>query len=205
MPIKGTSPAEILFIYALTLMICGALAYYASGYQSKAKSSLYVGNGSAVVCFLLAMGVRNLHLKKGEPGFIIMMICIHLAIIFPFVLGIAVSWRLILAWNNPEKNYVIPYFAAIVVASALTVATLYTFKPKRKPASLQDDTQSSVSTQDAVANGHPSMTDSLNTSSNKNVQQQLQQQRQQQQQPQSAVRQSSGHVVRKRARRATAM
>lgn len=200
---KATSPAEVLALYGFTLMICGALAFYSSGYLPKAKSSLYIGNGSAIISFLLAMGVRNMDVKKGDPGYVLMMICIHLALIFPVVLGLAVSWRLFLAWNNPEKAYVIPYFVAIVASSILTFAILYTFKPEKKTPQQQsqsekglqrdDDSQSSVSTQQTDTLQQDLSRDSSSSAAVSSLQQQPQ------------LSQPSGNSVRKRARRATAM
>lgn len=203
---KSTSPAEVLALYGFTLMICGALAFYSSGYQPKAKSSLYIGNGSAIISFLLAMGVRNMDVKKGDIGYTLMMICIHLALIFPVILGVAVSWRLYLAWNVPEKAYVIPYFFAIVASSMLTFAILYTFKPAKKTPEEQqqhsksenelkqdEDAQSSVSTQQTDALQQDSSRDSSSFATGSSLQQQTQ------------LPQTSGNTVRKRARRATAM
>lgn len=128
---KGTTPTEVLVIYGLTLMICGALAFYASGMQPKAKSSLFIGNGSAIISFGLAAGVRNMRVRKGEPGFLSMMICIHIALIFPLLMASVVSWRLFLAWSIPSKAYLRPYFIGIIVSSLISFATLYTFKPKK--------------------------------------------------------------------------
>lgn len=200
-----TSPAEVLAVYGLTLMICGALAFYSSGYLPKAKSSLYIGNGSAIISFLLAMGVRNMNVKKGDRGYILMMVCIHVALLFPVVLGLAVSWRLMLAWNNPEKAYVVPYFAAIIAASMVTFSILYSFKPKKDTSQqhreqeqqpsdkdqnqVDDDSQSSLSTQqtDALQEDSSSFAAASNP-------------RQMPSQPQT-----SANTVRKRARRATAM
>lgn len=126
------TPAEVLSILGLTLMICGALAFNASGLLKSAMSSIYVGNGGAVICFMLAAGCRDTTLKKGDSGYKLMMICVHLAIVWPIILGSAVSWRLWLAWNNPAKAYLKPYFGTIVAACVLTSAAMFALKPKRK-------------------------------------------------------------------------
>lgn len=123
--------AELLTILALTLMICGAMAYQQSGMIKSALSAIYVGNGGAVVSFLLAAGARNTTLKKGDSGYKIMMICVHLAIIWPLVMATAVGWRLWLAWNVPEKQYLKVYFSVIVVACLLTSAGVASLKPKK--------------------------------------------------------------------------
>lgn len=173
---RNTTPAEILLLYGLTLMVCGALAFRESGYKPKAVSSLYLGNGSAVVCFLMAAGCRKIDVKKGEPGYKSMMISIHLALLFPLLLTGVVSWRLALAWNDPQKSYIIPYFAAFILSSLLSFGVLYSFKPAKKSADKHhlsqdqqakmllnnaDDTTSSIVTDyvemDNMANG---MTDS---------------------------------------------
>lgn len=135
-------PAEMLTIYGLTLMICGALAYQESGLQKKALSSLYMGNGAAIFSFILGVGVRNTNLKKGDPGYKIMMVCIHLAFIFPILFGGVITWRLWLAWNVPEKSYVKPYFSVIVIMSFLTSVVVYSKKPKKnKPVDAHEMTQ----------------------------------------------------------------
>lgn len=194
---KGTTPAEVLSLYGLTLMICGALSFYASGMQSKAKSSIFIGNGSAVICFVLAFGVRNMNLHKGDPGYVLMMICIHLALVFPLVMTGVVSWRLALAWPIAEKAYVRPYFIGIVVSSLLCFAIMYTFKPKKnKPADSEekDDTTSLASEiPDDQATNENEPTDSNASKERRRVP------------SRQTTAPTSNNVVRKRARRATAM
>eukprot|EP00177_Eucheuma_denticulatum_P007048 GFKZ01012827.1.p1 GENE.GFKZ01012827.1~~GFKZ01012827.1.p1 ORF type:complete len:172 (-),score=18.75 GFKZ01012827.1:881-1396(-) len=136
------TPAEVLSLLGLTLMVCGALAFNESGLQKSAISAIYVGNGGAVVCFMLAAGCRDTTLKKGDSGYKIMMICVHLAIVWPIILGSAVGWRLWLAWNNPAKAYLKLYFGIIVAACVLTTAAMVALKPKKKeegaPAKQED-------------------------------------------------------------------
>lgn len=123
----------MLAIFGLSLMICGALAYQAAGSAPKAISSIYVGNASALIAFLLAAGVRNPQVQKGDPGYKAFMICIHVAFVFPIVLGAVVSWRLVKAWPNPAKAYLLPYLAFMIVSCAVTALTIYLMKPV-KPA-----------------------------------------------------------------------
>lgn len=130
---QSVTPSEMLSMYGLVLMVAGALAYTAAPETAKAMSSIYMGNGGALISFLLAFGVRNIAIKKGEPNFIIMMICIHLAFIFPVLFGGVVGWRLSLAWNNPAKAYLKPYFLVIIGMSLITAAFVYSQKPKRAP------------------------------------------------------------------------
>ena len=125
--------SEMMAVYGLSLMFCGALAYQASGMQSKAMSSIYMGNGGAVLAFLLGFGVRNTDIKKGEPGFAMMMISIHLAFIFPLLFGGVVAWRLRLLWDVPAKAYLKPYLTVIIGMSLLTAAVIYRMKPKKEP------------------------------------------------------------------------
>lgn len=126
------SPAEMLMIHGLMLMVCGALAFQASGFQRHAMSAIYVGNGGAVVSFLLAVGMRDTTLKKGEAGYKTMMACVHLAVVYPLVIAVAVGWRLSKAWGVPEKAYLKPYFGAIVGVSLLATAVMVALKPKRE-------------------------------------------------------------------------
>lgn len=162
---KGVSPSEILAIYGLTLMICGALAFYASGYQAKAKSSLYMGNGGAAVSFALAAGARNIRLQKGDRGYMLMMVCIHIALVFPVLMAGVVSWRLALAWQVPAKAYLRPYLIAIIVSSLITTAVLSTFKPrknaKQKGAVPAQDTDSISTAVDANATDSASYVESV--------------------------------------------
>lgn len=126
------APAEILTLHALVLMICGALAFFESGMVESARSAMYVGNGGAVISFLLAAGVRDMKLKKGDSGYKLMMICVHLAIVYPIILGGAVGWRLSLAWNNPAKAYLKPFFSVIVGMCAITAGVIISAKPKKE-------------------------------------------------------------------------
>lgn len=200
---ERTSPAEVLTLYGLTLMICGSLSFYAADMQSRAISSIYMGNGSGLLCFCLAAGVRNTHLAKGQPGYKMMMACIHFALLFPLVMAGAVSWRLLLAWSVPEKAYVRPYFMAIIASSLLCFAILYTFKPKKgaKAVGEMDDTVSVVSDTTEVTrevkpeaqqtNEEPSLTADA-TAARRRV-------------SNASNPSGSTNVVRKRARRAAAM
>lgn len=129
---KFIAAAEMLTIYGLTLMICGALAYQSSGLASNALSAIFMGNGGAVVSFLLAAGTRDLALKKGERGYKTMMIAVHLAFIFPLLFGGVIAWRLFLAWNIAHKSYLKPYFSIIVFMSLVTAAVMYSKKPKKE-------------------------------------------------------------------------
>lgn len=95
-------------------------------------SSIYVGNGSALISFMLAVGCRNTTLKKGERGYKVMMICVHAAIVWPVLLGGVVGWRLWLAWNVATKAYLKPYFGGIVVACLLTSLGIASLKPKKE-------------------------------------------------------------------------
>lgn len=143
---RNTSPSEVLLLYGLLMMIIGALAFQASGYERKAKSALYMGNGSALLSFLLAIGVRNYgKIDKHQPGFKLVMASVHLALIKTLVLCGVVGWRLSLAWNNPAKAYLAPYLVAIIAVSATTFAALAAFKPKKQRGNAElADTQSSI-------------------------------------------------------------
>lgn len=126
------TPAELLSMHGLTLMICGAFAFQASGVSPNAMSSIYVGNGSALISFILALGCRDTSLKKGERGYKAMMICVHVAILWPILLGAVVGWRLWLAWNVASKAYLKPYFGGIVAACLLTSLGIASLKPKKE-------------------------------------------------------------------------
>lgn len=146
---RNTSPAEILLMYGLSLMICGALAFQASDYKDSAKSSLYMGNGGAVLSFLLAAGTRKMaSLEKGQPGYVLMMICIHLALLYPVLMAAVVSWRLSLAWNAVAKAYVIPYLVAIIVCSLGSFVLLYSFKPTKTKKVADGDDSSTTSSRE---------------------------------------------------------
>lgn len=146
------SPAEMLTIHGLVLMICGALAYQESGFAQSAMSAIYVGNGGAVVSFLLAAGMRNTKLKKGESGYKMMMICVHLAVVYPIILGAAVGWRLSLAWNNPDKAYLKPFFSTIVGFCVLTSAFMIAAKPKKEDVTeTKDESESAAAETEATS------------------------------------------------------
>lgn len=123
-------------------MMVGAMAFLASGESKKAMSSIYMGNGGAAISFLLGVGVRNLKLKKGEPGYKTLMICIHLGFIFPLLFASAIGWRLNLAWDNPAKAYLKPYFLIIIAASILTSVMIYLEKPKKSKTTEKKDEDS---------------------------------------------------------------
>lgn len=128
---QAVNPAEMLTIYGLTLMIVGALAFQAAPQDAKAMSSIYMGNGGALISFLLAVGARDTTIERGQPGYIPMMISVHLAFIFPIIYGSAVAWRLALAWDVAAKAYLRPYFMTIVAMSVLTAVVVYLAKPKK--------------------------------------------------------------------------
>lgn len=127
-------PAESLAFYGLVLMMCGALAFQAAGAKKSAMSALYVGNGGALLCFALAGGIGSVMPKKGEKGFKLSMACVHIAIIYPMLIAGALSWRLSKSWNVAEKQYIIPYFSVMIVASILTTASIVMNKPKKDRA-----------------------------------------------------------------------
>lgn len=131
--------------YAFGLMISGALAFQASGMNKNAMSSIYVGNGGALICILLAAGMRNPKLKKGEAGYKLMMICVHVAIVFPLILGAIVAWRLSLAWNVPEKAYLKPYLSAIIAISILACIGVVLNKPKKNEATASSEEKAKTS------------------------------------------------------------
>lgn len=124
-------PVEMLTLYGLTLMVCGALAFQESGLKPEARSAIYVGNGGALISFLTAAGVRNLKLKKGEPGYMLMMIAVHWAVVFPLIIATALGVRLTLAWNVPAKAYLKPYFSIMIAMSLATSAVLVMSRPKK--------------------------------------------------------------------------
>lgn len=140
-------PAEMMAVYGLTLMICGALAFQAAGGKSNAKSALIVGNFGAVLSFILAGGIGTTIPKKGASGYKLYMACVHIALVYPVVLGGALSWRLSLAWHKPVRNYLI----AMIIASILTVAVVAINKPKSGKAAARAKTvaKASKAAQDA--------------------------------------------------------
>lgn len=117
-----------------------------------AMSAMYVGNLGAAISFLLAAGVRDMTLKKGDSGYKVMMICIHIAIVYPIMLGSAVGWRLWLAWNNPAKAYLKPFFSIIVGMCAITSAILISAKPKKETGA-EKKNEGPISTDETDATG----------------------------------------------------
>lgn len=97
-------------------------------------TALYVGNGAAVITFLTAAAVGSKKIKKGEPGYRLMMAGVHWALVYPLVLAAALSWRLYKAWGNPAKAYLVPYFVTMIVASVAVVVGIALQKPKRNVA-----------------------------------------------------------------------
>lgn len=134
-------------------MICGALAFQDSNQAKNAMSAIYMGNGGAVICFLLAAGSRDPTVKKGEKGYKLMMISVHLAFIFPLLFGGVVGWRLWKAWNIPHKAYLKPYFSIIVAMSLLTAGVIYSKKPQRAAETKQkkDEDEQSETTKNTEA------------------------------------------------------
>ncbi len=128
------NPQEILTLYGLCLMLCGALAFQASGRKDGAMTALYVGNGAAAITFLTAAAVGNKKLNKGDPGYKLMMAGVHWALVYPLLLAGALSFRLYKAWGNPAKAYLIPYFVTMIVASVAVVAGIAVQKPKKATA-----------------------------------------------------------------------
>ncbi len=140
-------PAETMALYGLTLMICGALAFQAAGATAKAKSALIVGNFGAVLSFILAGGIGTTIPKKGAPGYKMYMACVHIALVYPVILGSALAWRLWLAWHKPMRNYLL----VMVTASILTAALVALNKPKNGKAAARAKTvaKAAKATQDA--------------------------------------------------------
>lgn len=122
-------------MYGLVLMMCGALAFQASGMKTAARSALIVGNGGAALAFLLAGGCgMGAMPQRGEKNYRRAMICVHLAIVYPAFLGLVIGWRLWKAMGNAEKAYLVPYLAAMCAASLVTTLTVVAAKPKKQSA-----------------------------------------------------------------------
>ena len=125
-------------IHGLVLMVCGPLAFQASGFQEKTQLAMYVGNGGSVVSFLLVVSMRDTTLKKGQAGYKVMMASVHLAVVYPMLIGGAVARRLLKAWHNRDKANLKPYFGKIVGISALTAVVMIALKPKREKVKVED-------------------------------------------------------------------
>jgi hypothetical protein len=127
------SPSEVLVYYGFFMMFVGALALHRAGYESKAHSALIAGNGVALASFLCAFAVRK-HgkVKKGEAGFKLYMVGIHVSMVVPLVFGVLCAWRFVLAWTDPAKQYVLPFLGANITLSLLCLALVYGFKPQKK-------------------------------------------------------------------------
>lgn len=118
-------------MYGLLLMVCGALAFQASGGVKAAVSALWVGNGAAAITFLTAAAVGSKKIEKGQPGYKLAMAAVHWALVYPLVLATALSVRLYKAWGNPAKAYLVPYFVTMIVASVGVVVGIAAQKPKK--------------------------------------------------------------------------
>lgn len=127
-----TRPAEVLFVYGLTIMLVGGLAFNAAGMNRNAASAILVSNGFATVLYVCAALVRQ-HgaLQKGDSGYVPYMIGIHLGLVMPIVYGLACAVRMAKAWPVPSKQYLLPYLGVNVVASFAVFVILMRFKPQK--------------------------------------------------------------------------
>lgn len=128
-------PQEVLIIYALGLMITGALAFNASGQKRSSLSALYVSNSVALLSFVTAAAIGNRKIEKGEPGYKLRMIAIHWAMVYPLIFTGIVIWRLAKACARAGRcgnAYVVPYLAAMIVMSVATAVAIAVQKPKNE-------------------------------------------------------------------------
>lgn len=129
---KLPTPTEALTVYGLVLMICGALAFQAAGMATNARSALIVGNGGAALAFILAGGCGSEVPEKGTRRYKIWMASVHLAIVYPALLGCVLAWRLSKAAAVASKAYLVPYLGVMCAASVLTTIVVVANKPKPK-------------------------------------------------------------------------
>jgi hypothetical protein len=149
-PVK---PAEVLVCYSLLMMIVGALAFASAGYNPRAVSAFYAGNGVALVSLVCALGVRR-HgkVEKGEPGFVGYMIGIHFALVVPVVFAAMSTWRFALAWSVPAKHYLLPFLAANIILSLACFGFLHSFKPKKLAKIAKEPRDQSIGNATAKSN-----------------------------------------------------
>eukprot|EP00190_Bangiopsis_sp_CCMP1999_P000037 CAMPEP_0198727354 /NCGR_PEP_ID=MMETSP1475-20131203/4109_1 /TAXON_ID= ORGANISM="Unidentified sp., Strain CCMP1999" /NCGR_SAMPLE_ID=MMETSP1475 /ASSEMBLY_ACC=CAM_ASM_001111 /LENGTH=166 /DNA_ID=CAMNT_0044489385 /DNA_START=72 /DNA_END=572 /DNA_ORIENTATION=+ len=153
-----------MFAYGMIIAMIGALAYHASDYKS--SSPLWVSNIVAVLSVSLAAGMRDLTIQRGQDGYKVLMACIHLSMILPLLVSCLLGWRLYLAMQVPEKHYVIPFFTADIILSAIAVLLIVVQKPKSsktaeaRPKTKTDKakTDRSFFSQPAKKKGGPSST-----------------------------------------------
>jgi hypothetical protein len=127
------SPSEVLVYYGFFMMFVGALTLHSAGYEPKAHGALIAGNGVALASFLCAFAVRKHgRVERGEAGFMIYMVGIHVSMVVPLVFGVWCAWRFVLAWTDPAKLHVLPFLGANIALSLLCLALMYSCKPQKK-------------------------------------------------------------------------
>lgn len=133
-----TSPAEVMFGYAVLVMLVGAAAFDAANYQPRAISSLYAGNFCAM-CSLVCATLVTKHgqLEKGDEGWRSYIIAMHAGLLVPVVYGIASGVRLAKIIGVPEKAYVIPFLAVNIFLSVACFALLLQMRLKKDTAELK--------------------------------------------------------------------
>jgi hypothetical protein len=124
-----SGPSFALFAYGLAIMMVGAVAFNEAHLSSAALSAIVVGNGGAVLAFACAAAVRD-HGKvgRGDPGWREYMLGIHAGLAVPTLYSAMCVWRMTVAWENPDKHYVLKYMAVNVLAGLLCVVALLRFR-----------------------------------------------------------------------------
>jgi cytochrome bd-type quinol oxidase subunit 2 len=131
-------PCVILFIYAVAMMMSGALSYSARGSASAdapyaaSAGLVYVANGFAALLFAAAAASRKHgRVRKGEAGFLEYMIGIHAGLVLPLLAILGCVAGVVWVWGDDEDMGLAPFLALDAVISAITFALLVQYRPKK--------------------------------------------------------------------------
>ncbi len=117
-PIYFAPQSTVLTYYALFLAGSGALGFALSGFQSKAKTSLIMGLGTAAVVLVLAF----LHRRASSPG--VYKAARHLSPIVVFLFSCIFAWRSHLLVGVSGKAYLMLLLAVMTIGSLFVFVSL---------------------------------------------------------------------------------
>lgn len=129
------SVASCLKLYSASLFLGGFQGFAMSGFAPKGKTSIIFGVGSALLtfgCAQMATVTGDKPPAKGEAGYKKWMIGVHLGLLLPVLFGAMFTWRGIKAWPVEEKRYLSYLFIELDVFSAVALAAMLRFKPKKE-------------------------------------------------------------------------
>jgi len=119
------SISKTIYSYAGFLLLCGVLGFAMAGFDSKAKSSLFMGGGSAAAVAACAYLIRNQQLRVAEKAF-------KAAIALPIIFAGTFVWRASKIVDAPHKQYLFYLLSFMALGSVFFAYQIYQSKSLKK-------------------------------------------------------------------------